>query len=134
MKLKTLVMLAITPLVLMACGAEEVEVEPIPIPEEEEEIDMEQFRVSGDRVASEPVLLSQKYDSELLPTDLKLLKNSARTMIIRGLFLKTVLNDVHTETSFISSRLLMGTLSRILKKPKTAKIAAKNSMNVAKPL
>ena len=60
MKLKTLVMLTISPLVLMACGTEEVELEPIPIPEEEEEIDMEQFRVSGDRVASEPVLSTEE--------------------------------------------------------------------------
>ena len=56
MKLKTLVMLAITPLVLMACQKEERQVIPTPEPEQQEDIDMEQFRVEGDRLATEPVL------------------------------------------------------------------------------
>ena len=49
-------MLAITPLVLMACQKEERQVIPTPEPEQQEDIDMEQFRVEGDRLATEPVL------------------------------------------------------------------------------
>ena len=45
----------------MACGGEEPQVEiPYEEPVEEEEIDMEQFRIAGDRLKDEPVLSTEE--------------------------------------------------------------------------
>ena len=66
-----------------------------------------------------PVLFSQKYCSEEPPTALKLLKKSDRMMANRGRLEKISLMDWRTEVSFISSRLMSGTRSRILKNPNT---------------
>ena len=79
-------------------------------------------------LSSEPVLLSQKYDSDEPPTDLKELKKLARITAKRGLLVIIFLSDSRTDVSLISSRLIRGTRSLILKKPNTAKTAARMSI------
>lgn len=76
----------LTPLILGACGSEEPE--PVPIPEPEivtEEIDMEQYRVSGDRVKDEPVLGSEDREKRLIKqyetVDRPILMNTLRHII-----------------------------------------------------
>lgn len=59
-KIKGALLLAVVPSILVACGdTEQREVIPIGEPEQEEDIDMEQFRVEGDRLAEEPVLSTE---------------------------------------------------------------------------
>ena len=62
------------------------------------------------------------------------LKKFARITAISGLFVIIFFNDSITEVSFISSRLIKGTLSLILKQPKIAKAADRMSINLANPL
>ena len=50
------------------------------------------------------------------------------------LFVKMFLKDSRTDVSFISSRLISGTLSLILKKPKIVKPAERMSIKYAKPV
>lgn len=60
-RIKLVSLLAVTPFVLMACGGEEPQEEiTYEEPEEEEEIDMEQFRIAGDRLKDEPVLSTEE--------------------------------------------------------------------------
>lgn len=61
-RIKLVSLLSVTPFILIACGGEEPQEEipyEEPVPVEEEEIDMEQFRVSGDRLNDEPVLSTE---------------------------------------------------------------------------
>lgn len=61
-RIKLVSLLSVTPFILIACGGEEPQEEipyEEPVPVEEEEIDMEQFRVSGDRLKDEPVLSTE---------------------------------------------------------------------------
>ena len=62
------------------------------------------------------------------------LKKLAKITAISGLFVTMFLRDSSTEVSFISSRLISGTRSLILKHPKIAKAAEIISINLAKPL
>lgn len=59
--------LLLTSVVLGACGEGEVqEIQPMNDPEPQEEVDMEQFRIDGDRVESEPVIDSQEREKRLV--------------------------------------------------------------------
>ena len=80
------------------------------------------------------MLLSQKYDSDEPPTALNELKKFARITAIRGLFVTMFLRDSRMDVSFISSRLIRGTRSLILKQPKIANPAERISINLANPL
>lgn len=60
-KRRVLGMMLASSMLLVACGGEEPQVEiPYEEPVEEEEIDMEQFRISGDRLNDEPVLSTEE--------------------------------------------------------------------------
>ena len=103
-KVKGLTLLLLAPLLLMACGKEEQR-EVIPIPEEEsqEEIDMEQFRVEGDRVKAEPVLQSEERQERLITQ----YETIDRPILMNTLRYITEFDKKH-ENSFDGVRLITG--------------------------
>ena len=64
---------------------------------------------------------------------MKELKKLARITAKSGLLVIMFLSDSRTDVSLISSRLISGTRSLILKKPNTANTAARISIKYAKP-